>query len=496
MDARRVGEALARPFGRTLSTLLASQTPSMISARIDRLPPSAPLLSWVARISFGAFFEIYETALTSLISPLLVHAGIFHKDRGGLLGLPDLATFAFATFLGLFMGAVLFSALADKMGRRPIFTYSLVWYALATLIMALQSSALSICLWRFIAAIGVGAEIVAIDSYLSELMPKAMRGRGFAISKAIQYCAAPVAGLLAAVLARRTVAGIDGWRVMLLVPTIGAVLIWWVRRGLPESPRWLAEHGRGDEADAILQEVEGSISQRTGVPLPPIEMAPVEPITGQRRYTDLFQGQLLQRTLMLIVASCAITIAFFGFSNWLPSLLDARGVGIAKSLGYTAAIGLSYPLAPFFFSFFADRIERRTQILIGAGITLVAGLLFIRQTTAAGWIACGLAITIGSILTGSVIHTYRSELFPTSLRARGIGLVYSIDRLTAAFSSYLIGFILVHAGVSGVLVFIAGVSAVAMVAVGLFGPRTRGLATEDIRNRSGNATSATAQLDA
>jgi MFS transporter, putative metabolite:H+ symporter len=464
-----------------------TQTPSAISARIDRLPRSGPLWSWVARISFGAFFEIYETALTSLISPLLVHVGIFHKDRGGLFGLPDLATFAFATFLGLFVGAVIFSAIADKMGRRPIFTYSLIWYALATLAMATQSNALSICLWRFIAAIGVGAEIVAVDAYLSEMMPKTMRGRGFAISKAIQYSAVPVAAILAAVLARKTVAGIEGWRVMLLVPTIGAVLIWWVRRGLPESPRWLAEHGRGDEAHAILNDVEARISQRIRGALPPIESMPAAPIYGQRGYMELFRGQLLQRTLMLLVVSCATTVAFFGFSNWLPSLLEARGVEVTKSLAYTALIGLAYPVGPFFFSFFADRSERKWQILAGAGLTVVGGLLFAAQTAVAGWLVCGLAITVGGNLASYGTHTYRSELFPTGVRARGIGFVYSIDRLVAAFNNYLIGFILVYAGVTGVLVFIAAASSVAMFAVSLFGPRTRGLATEAIRNRRGEA---------
>jgi putative MFS transporter len=471
--------------------MLYSDTPSVISARIDRLPSSRPLWSWVARISFGAFFEVYETALTSLLAPLLVHVGIFHKDRSGLFGLPDLASFAFATFFGLFVGAVLFSTIADRMGRRPIFTYSLIWYALATLIMGASSHALSICLWRFIAAIGVGAEIVAVDSYISEMTPKAMRGRAFAISKAVQYSAIPLAAILATVLARKTVAGLDGWRAMLLVPIIGAIFIWWVRRGLPESPRWLAEHGRGAEAQTILDDIEARITQRIPGPLPPIEPAASTPMTGQRGFADLFRGQLLQRTLMLAVVSCAITVAYFGFSNWLPSLLEARGVGVTKSLAYTAMIALSYPLVPFFFSSFADRFERKWQILAGAGVTAAAGLLFIAQTAAAGWIACSLVIAVGSNLAGYSSHTYRSELFPTSVRARGIGLVYSIDRLTAAFNSYLIGFILVQAGVFGVLTFIAGVSVVAICVVALFGPRTRGLATEAIRNRRDEALAGT-----
>jgi putative MFS transporter len=187
---------------------------------------------------------------------------------------------------------------------------------------------------------------------------------------------------------------------------------------------------------------------------------------------------------MLLVVSCAATVAFFGFSNWLPSLLEARGVGVTKSLGYTALIALLYPVTPFVFSFVADRFERKWQILSGAALTFVAGLLFAQQSTATGWLICGLLITMGSNLASYTAHTYRSELFPTGVRARGIGFVYSIDRLVAAFNSYLIGFILVRSGVSGVLVFIAGASVVTMSVVAVFGPRTRGLATEAIRNRS------------
>ena len=138
----------------------------------------------------------------------------------------------------------LFSAVADRYGRRPIFTYSLLWYAVATLVMSGLHSAASLCLWRLIASIGVGAEVVAIDSYLSEMVPKGMRGRGFAISKALQYTAVPIAGLLAVLLSKRVLFGIAGWRFLLFLPVLGALLIWQVRRGLPESPRWLAEHGQ------------------------------------------------------------------------------------------------------------------------------------------------------------------------------------------------------------------------------------------------------------
>src|SRR5258708_25924385 len=110
----------------------------------------------------------------------------------GLFGLRDLATFAFGTLQGLFVGALVFSTIADRFGRRPIFTYSLVWYAVATLIMSAQSTALSICLWRFVAALGVGAESGSVGAYPAEFIPHDMRGRGFAINPTIPIIAVPL----------------------------------------------------------------------------------------------------------------------------------------------------------------------------------------------------------------------------------------------------------------------------------------------------------------
>jgi MFS transporter, putative metabolite:H+ symporter len=464
-----------------------SQAAAQITGRIDRLPSSPPIWTWVARISFGAFFEIYETALTSVLAPLLVQAGVFHQGAGGLFGVADLATFGFVTFLGLFAGSLVFSVLADRIGRRPIFTYSLVWYALATLAMAAQQHALGVCISRFIAAIGVAGEIVAVDAYLSEMVPKAMRGRGFAISKALQYIAVPLAAILAAVLAHKNVAGIAGWRVMLFIPTVGALMIWWVRRGLPESPRWLAERGRQGEARAILEDIEGRITRRTGHPLPPVSEPDVA-TAARYQYRDLFRRPLHKRTMMLVIVSCATTMAYFGFGNWLPSLLEGRGVGVTRSLAYSAAIALLYPLVPFVVSFLADRFERKWQIFSGAAVVVVAGLLFAAQSTAAGWLLCGLALTLGNNICSYATHTYRSELFPTGVRARGIGVVYSVDRLAAACSSFLIGVVLLRGGVTGVLVFISTVAALAMAVVGFFGPRTRGLAPEAIRDEDVGGT--------
>jgi len=148
---------------------------AMVSARLDRLPATRYIWKLIILLSLGAFFEIYDISLTASLSPGLIRAGIFHAGLKGLFGLTDQATFAAATFLGLFIGTVAFASVADRYGRRAIFTISLLWYAAATVVMALQSNAVMIDVSRFIASIGIGVELVTIDSYIAELVPKQIR---------------------------------------------------------------------------------------------------------------------------------------------------------------------------------------------------------------------------------------------------------------------------------------------------------------------------------
>src|SRR5437763_1823284 len=173
----------------------------------------------------------------------------------------DQAAFASATFLGLFFGTLLLGFAADRFGRRSIFTFSLLWYALATSVMAAQQTAFGVDLWRFIAGVGIGVELVTIDSYISELVPKSVRGKAFAINQAVQFCAVPFVAFLAWKLIPRDPLGIAGWRWLVLIPAIGALVVWWIRLRVPESPRWLAEHGRVGDAEHIIARLETSVAE-------------------------------------------------------------------------------------------------------------------------------------------------------------------------------------------------------------------------------------------
>src|SRR5437868_4461715 len=143
------------------------------------------------------FFELYELLLTSYIAPGLVRSGILTPTTPGLFGTTGVAGFVAAFFAGLFVGTMLFGFVADRYGRRRIFTVSLLWYTAAAIAMAFQTTAFGLDLWRFIAGVGVGVELVTIDSYIAELVPRAVRGRAFALNQVVQFTAIPAVALLA-----------------------------------------------------------------------------------------------------------------------------------------------------------------------------------------------------------------------------------------------------------------------------------------------------------
>lgn len=461
------------------NNVAAAHSPAMISARLDRLPATRYIWTLVILLSLGAFFEIYDIALTASISPGLIRAGIFHAGTKGMFGLTDQATFAAVTFLGLFIGTIAFASVADRYGRRAIFTFSLLWYAAATVVMATQSKAVMIDLLRFIASIGIGVELVTIDSYIAELVPKQIRGRAFAVNHCVQLSAVPVVSLLSWQLLPIAPFGMAGWRWVTVVPVLGAIFVWWIRRRVPESPRWLANSGRVLEAEQAVSLIEARVASQYEGKLPEAVPATAEE-SGDARLSEILRPPYARRTVMLVLLNFFQAIGFFGFNNWTPALMESRGVGFVKSLQYSFVIAILYPLAPLVFVLIADRLERKWQVVIASTCVAVFGLAFSQQSTALRIIAFGGLLAASNLLLSYSYHAYQSELYPTRVRARAIGFVYSFSRLSTVFSSFMIGFFLLRFGTIGVFSFIAFAMLVVVLSVSILGARTGGRALEEI----------------
>jgi len=309
-------------------------------------------------------------------------------------------------------------------------------------------------------------------------VPKHLRGRAFAVNQVIQFSVVPVVALLAWILVPRSPLGLEGWRWVVLIGAMGAIFVWFIRRGVPESPRWLISHGRLEDAERVTAAMEARVSQELGAPLPPANPHPVEEVHGH--FLDIFKPPYLSRTSMLMVFNFFQTVGYYGFASWVPTLLIAAGVTTTTSLRYSFIIAMAAPLGPLLATTVADKFERKWQIVGAAFCIGVFGLLFSRQTGGAFLIAFGVLLTCSNNWMSMAFHAYQPELFPTPIRAQAVGFVYSWSRLSAIFTSFLIGFFLRDFGVAGVFTFIAASMLVVMLSIGIWGPKTRGLALEDI----------------
>jgi len=437
----------------------------------------------VVLLSLGGFFEFYELFSTAYVIPGIVRSGILTPTTAGFIGLGGVASYIAATFAGLFIGTFVFGFVADRCGRRAVFTYSLLWYSACAVVMAFQTDALGLNFWRLMTGIGLGVELVTIDAYLSELVPPQMRGRAFALNQVITYLAVPAVALAAWLLVPMAPFGIDGWRWVIALGAVGSLVVWVLRQGLPESPRWLASVGALARAHGIVTQLEQQVMTDTGRPLPEPSCVAATPVTqGKGRFRELWSKKYAPRTVMLMIFHVAQAIGLYGFSNWVPTFLIKQGSSVSSSLAHGLVIACVTPLGPLLAMTFADRVERKWQIVVSALVVCAAGLAFAQVRASALIILCGGLVTVGATIISLNFHAYQSELFPTRIRALAVGFVYSASRVSGMFSGFLIAFALAQRGVSAALALVAGCMAVVALAIGVLGPKTRGRSLEDIND--------------
>jgi MFS transporter, putative metabolite:H+ symporter len=451
-----------------------------ILARLDRLPNTRHVWLLIAMLSLGGMFEFYDLFMTAYVVPGLVKAGLLADVAVGMFAGP--ALFVASTFAGLFIGTFVFGYVADTYGRRTIFTYSMLWYSAATLVMAFQNTGLGVCLWRLIAGIGIGVELVTIDTYVSELVPKSMRGRAFAFNQMIQFCVVPVVAFISYLLVPTSPFGVDGWRWVVVIGSIGAIFVWFIRRAVPESPRWLINQGRLDEADAVTAAIETKVSADLGgAPLPQPAAHSVDKVEPQGRLAEIFAPPYRSRTIMLMVFQFFQTFGFYGFAAWVPTLITQQtGINLSASLLYSFIIAIANPFGPLLAMTFADKFERKWQLVGAACCIGIFGMLFAFQSTLELLIVLGVLITLSNNVMSYAFHGYQTELFPTRVRARAVGFTYSLSRVSTIFASFIIGFFLQTAGTKGVFGLIAFSMAVVVISIGVWGPSTHNRALEEI----------------
>jgi MFS transporter, putative metabolite:H+ symporter len=445
-----------------------------IGRRLDRLPVGRVHRKVVVAIGLGLFFEVYEIFLSSTIATAL-------KTEYGLGG-TALQLLMASSFLGMFVGAAAFGRIADRLGRRRAFLINLVWFSIWSIVAAFAPNPLMLVGARFMAGIGVGAEYPVADSYLSDVLPKAHRGRLAAWAYTFSFLAVPALGFLSLSLNDRSVLGFAGWRVLLVVGAIGALCVILLRRGLPESPRWLAGVGRTEEAEAALRmfESDSDTTVETDVDEPDVVDLVWEPVHTESPLARLRLSPYRRRLIMLAVFHLFQPFGYYGFGTLATLVLVARGYDVTSSLLFTAVSFIGYPLGSLLSIPLLKKFERKYLIMASVAVMAVCGLLFATVSVPALIVVFGLLTTAASNMFSNFYHVYQAEIFPSDVRATAVGWTYSVSRLSSAVLPFILIPVLNHYGAPMMFAVVLAALAVTIIVLAPIGPRTTGKSLDEI----------------
>jgi putative MFS transporter len=384
----------------------------------------------------------------------------------------------------MFVGATVLGRFADRFGRRTAFMLNLALYSAFTLAGAFSTNATMLIVTRFLAGLGIGAELPLVDTYLGELLPARRRGRYTAWAYTLGFTGIPAAGLLGRVLVPIAPFGIAGWRWLFVAGSLGAVIVWVLRARLPESPRWLASVGRVAEADEILARMEREAN--VGRPdLAGVAVAKAE--DPQPRTTEPVAGGLQTalgayrgRMIMLGVLQLFQAVGYYGFGTLVPLVLASRGDSIATSLTFTTITFTGYPIGSALSLPIVERVDRKWIIVGSALLMSVLGLGMGYSTSSFAIVAFGFLYTAAANVFSNGLHIFQVEIFPTSIRATAAGACYGLSRLSSAAMPFVLLPVFRQWGAGAMFMVIGAAMWIVMADVALFGPRTTGLSLEEV----------------
>lgn len=441
----------------------ASTAPSITASDVDNWMDSVPVSSFhrraLAVISAGEFFDMYDLFLVGTVAAALLDSNFFSPAQ--------VTAYTFANFGGMFVGCIGLGWLSDRFGRKSLFRFNLLWYSVWTLLGAFAPGPSFLIVSKALAGIGMGAQFILVDTYLSELTPSRSRGRYISLAYGIAFLAVPIETLLGRFIVPVD-AGLAGWRWLMLIGGVGAVVAWPVQQVLPESPRWLASRGRFDEARRVLERfgvTAGQLVHRAGRAATAAEAAAGVPLR------DLFTGVYRRRIISMGVLEITQSIGYFGFASFTATFLLERGFSLVHALSYTVLVALCAPVGGFIGSYLADKIERKVTIAVLLVATGVFGILFAYSAQVWLIVLFGCLVSVVTNWYSPLIHAYQTELFPTRIRGTASGLAYSLSRASSAVSAVIIGALLFSTGVISVWIFI-GVMMLIGAAVLALTPRT------------------------
>jgi MFS transporter, putative metabolite:H+ symporter len=447
-----------------------------VSESLDNARVSPLYRRVIALIAAGYFCDVIDYTIYGSLVPFIIKSGF---------GAAGAAAIGSATIFGLALGTAGQGEFSDRFGRRFVYQFNLLFFGIFTILGALSPNVTLLVICRFIAGIFLGAEQPLAFAYAGEWSPKRIRGRALAIVHFIGgACVWPIGtglvllfgGMFASSAVDPVAAG-HVWRGVWILIGVLALVVWVFRFTLPESPRYLATHGRGKEALDILG--------RMGIAQP---TQPLSTGAASDTRSDPF-GVVFRMFPKRVIAGMICFTAFFGIAiglgAWLPNIMNAKGFSITKSLQYLLAMNFAVPCASIFMMYTLDKFGRKITSIctfVGAG---VMAILFANAQTAIELMVIGFIMTFFVQVAGNAMQIFASEVFPTNARASGFGWASGVGRLATAFIMPTILWIQTGFGLMTVFVCLAALLFIAAIAVTQLGPEARQRSLDEIAPPTG-----------
>ena len=375
---------------------------------------------------------------------------------------------AASAFFGMLAGATFWGTLSDRIGRRTGFQWTVAIFAVFGLLSAFAPSVEVLIALRFAAGFGLGGALPLDFSLMTEFLPRRNRGRWLVLLESFWALGTVAIALLALLIVPEW-----GWRPLLGASGAAALLLVWIRRTVPESPRYLVTAGRPEEAAQVLAEV----ARANGAAPPDAPLAAAA--TGEAGTVGgLWRPQVRRSTLTLWIAWFAIGLAYYGLFVYLPTILADRGFSVVRTYGYSLILAAAQVPGYLSAAWLVERWGRRRTLVTYLAASGAFTVLFAVAESATAIVATAALMSFFALGAWAALYAYTPESYPTAVRATGMGWASAMTRIAAALVT-LFGATVIAGSMAFALVFCGAAFLVGALAVGLLGRETRGEALTD-----------------
>ena len=398
----------------------------MVLERLEALPLGRFHYKLLLVTGLGWLFDSMDTGLIAFILPVLAKEWGLAPGQMGLIGSIGL--------IGMALGAVVSGTIADRIGRKKVFTITVLLYSIASAFCALSWNYQSLLVFRFLVGFGLGGELPVAATLVSEYAPSRVRGRFIVLLESFWGL-----GWIAAACIAYFFIPLYGWRMAFLIGALPALYVCLIRMHMPESVRYLLAHGRVGEARQIVV----SLERQLHVPVAPfVSEKETVPVVAKASFRELWKKPFASRTIMLWLVWFGINFSYYGIFMWLPSLVFQQGFTVVKTFEYVLIMTLAQLPGYYCAAWLVDKIGRKYTLSAFLLFSGVASYFFGHASTAATLMMWGSVMSFFNLGAWGVLYTYTPEQYPTAIRALGSGWAAGFGRFGGMAAPMMVGALL------------------------------------------------------